>query len=196
MDLEYDFFSIDPGFTKPEKGKVLISEPFLGDVYFKRSVVLITEHNKEGSVGFVINKPVDIKMGDVMQDFPEAELLLSMGGPVGTDTIHFIHTLGKIIPNSVPVYDNLYWGGDFKVLKDFFRKGEVESGQVRFFIGYSGWAPGQLEGEINRDSWLIARLSSQNIMANRSEDTWKKALTRLGKKYKLWAGFPDNPDLN
>ena len=93
MDLDYDFFSIDPGLTKPEKGKVLISEPFLGDNYFKRSVVLITEHNKEGSVGFVINKPVKIKIGEVMNDLPGVDHNFSLGGPVASDTLHFIHTL-------------------------------------------------------------------------------------------------------
>ncbi len=196
MSLDYDFFSISPELTTPQKGKVLISEPFIGDQYFKRSVVLLTEHSKEGSVGFVLNKPVDIKVKEVIKGFPNIETVVSMGGPVGTDTIHYLHTLGEIIPGSVHVFEDLYWGGNFETVKDMLETGLISDHNIRFFVGYSGWAPKQLEQEITEDSWVITQIPPIRIMENRSSDSWKEALVQLGKKYKLWANFPDNPDLN
>lgn len=196
MSLDYDFFSISPELTTPQKGKVLISEPFIGDQYFKRSVVLLTEHSKEGSVGFVLNKPVDIKVKEVIKGFPNIETVVSMGGPVGTDTIHYLHTLGEIIPGSVHVFEDLYWGGNFETVKDMLETGLISDHKIRFFVGYSGWAPKQLEREISEDSWVITQIPPIKIMENRSSDSWKEALVHLGKKYKLWANFPDNPDLN
>ena len=196
MALDYDFFSIEPVFSKPRKGKVLISEPFLGDQYFKRSVVLLTEHNKDGTVGFVLNKPVGIKIKEVIKDFPNIESVVSLGGPVGTDTVHYLHTLGDMIPESVPVFQNIYWGGNFETVKNLLASGLIDETKIRFFVGYSGWAPKQLDNEISENSWVITQMHPKQIMENRSIDSWKKALVQLGKKYKLWANFPENPDMN
>jgi putative transcriptional regulator len=196
MSLDFDFFSISPELTTPQKGKVLISEPFLGDQYFKRSVVLLTEHGKEGTVGFVLNKPVNIKVKDVIKGFPDIETVVSMGGPVGTDTIHYLHTLGEIIPGSVHVFEDLYWGGNFETVKDMLETGLISDQNIRFFVGYSGWAPKQLDREISENSWVIAQIPTIKVMENRSTGSWKEALVQLGKKYKLWANFPDDPDLN
>ena len=113
MSLNIDFFKIKND-KKASPGRVLISEPFLSDTYFKRSVVLLTEYSEEGAVGFVLNKPVDLRVHDVIHDFPEIEAGISIGGPVNTNTVHFIHTLGELVPESVHVIDNIYWGGDLK----------------------------------------------------------------------------------
>lgn len=196
MSLDFDFFSISPELTTPQKGKVLISEPFLGDQYFKRSVVLLAEHGKEGTVGFVLNKPVNIKVKDVIKGFPDIETVVSMGGPVGTDTIHYLHTLGEIIPGSVHVFEDLYWGGNFETVKDMLETGLISDQKIRFFVGYSGWAPEQLDREISENSWVIAQIPTVKVMENRSTGSWKEALVQLGKKYKLWADFPDDPDMN
>ena len=196
MALDFDFFSIDPSHSTPAKGSVLVSEPFLGDQYFKRSVVFLTEHNEEGTVGFVLNKPVNLKVQEVIKDFPEVDSVVALGGPVATNTVHYIHTLGELIPNSVHVFETIYWGGDFEVLKNLMASGVVDETKIRFFIGYSGWAPKQLEQEIGQNSWVITRLNPTQIMENRSLGSWKEALNRLGQKYKLWTNFPEKPDLN
>ncbi len=196
MSLDYDFFSINPELAKLKKGKVLISEPYLGDQYFKRSVVFLTEYSEKGAVGFVLNKPVDIKLNDVITDFPDINGAVSVGGPVETNTIHYIHTLGDMIPNSVRVFENICWGGDFEIVKELFRSKVIDSERIRFFIGYSGWAPKQLDREISENSWLCAELSEHEIITTHTQDSWKRAVNRLGKKYKLWAQFPENPDLN
>jgi len=132
MDFNLDFFKIT-GKQVVQKGSVLISEPFLNDTYFKRSVVILTEHSKEGSIGFVLNKQVDLKVQNVIQDFPEIDTGICIGGPVNTNTIHYIHTLGDLIPESVLVKDNIYWGGSFEVLKQMIASGNVKKQQAMHF---------------------------------------------------------------
>jgi putative transcriptional regulator len=196
MGIDFDFFSIEPGDREPKQGRVLISEPFLSDSYFKRSIVFLTEHNEEGTVGFVLNKPVNIPVNEILDDFPDLETEISIGGPVGTNTVHYIHTLGNIIPKSVRVYKEIFWGGDFEVLKGLIKSGKIRKNQVRFFVGYSGWRPKQLENEIKENSWVITEMDPSIIMENRSENIWKETLKKLGRKYKLWTNFPENPGMN
>lgn len=196
MNLNYNFFEIEDKYLAPAKGKVLISEPFLRDSYFKRSIVFLTEHNKEGSVGFVLNKPVDLPVNEVIKDFPEINAGVSIGGPVGTNTVHYLHTLGDIVPNSVNVIDDIYWGGDFDFIKGLIKAEKVMGDQIRFFLGYSGWNPNQLENELSENSWLVAEIDSMDIMRINTPEIWKDILAKLGDRYKIWANFPENPGLN
>lgn len=195
MDLNIDFFKITNN-KVAEKGRILISEPFLNDSYFKRSIVFITEHSSEGSVGFVLNKQVDLKVQDVIQDFPEIDAGISIGGPVNTNTIHYIHTMGKRIPGSVQVTDKIFWGGDFDVLKDLTASGEIKKHEIRFFLGYAGWSAKQLEDELSENAWLVVELNSEIIMKAESANTWNQILEKMGDKYQVWSNFPENPGLN
>ncbi len=195
MNLDYNFFETDND-TGPAKGKILISEPFLQDNYFKRSIVLLTEYSSEGAVGFVLNKPVNLQANDVIKDFPETDALISLGGPVNTNTLHYLHTLGDIIPKSVKVVGNIYWGGDFDVIKKLVESGNIGKEQIRFFLGYSGWHEKQLEDELADNSWVVSELDPQEIMAPISKHFWKATLKRMGKKYEMWANFPENPQMN
>ena len=97
MELNIDFFHI-VNENVAKKGRVLISEPFLSDHYFRRSVVYLTEHNQEGSFGFVLNKPLEISIKEIVDDFPESDFPISVGGPVANNTVHFMHTLGEMVP--------------------------------------------------------------------------------------------------
>jgi len=195
MDLDYSFFETENNIA-PAKGKVLISEPFLQDNYFKRSIVLLTEYSPEGAVGFVLNKPVDLQANEVINDFPETDALVSIGGPVNTDTLHYLHTLGDIVPNSIKVLENIYWGGDFEVIKKLVQSGNLGKEQVRFFLGYSGWHAHQLDDELAENSWVISELDPVEIMAPVSKHFWKATLKKMGKKYEMWANFPENPQMN
>src|SRR6218665_3318782 len=95
------------------KNKILIAEPFLGDPNFERSVVLLCEHNAEGSFGFVLNQESSLRLADVVEgvyaDFP-----LYIGGPVEQNTLHFIHRLGDMVDNTVEIGNGIYWSGDFE----------------------------------------------------------------------------------
>ena len=181
MNIDIDFFEVKND-KVARSGRILISEPFLSDTYFKRSVVLLTEHTDEGSVGFVLNKPVDIGVKDILQDFPDVKSGISIGGPVNTNTVHYIHTLGKIIPESIQVTKTIYWGGDFKILKELIQAGEVKDEQIRFFLGYSGWAAKQLDNEIQDNAWLIAEIDSDAIMRGIKADFWNEVLKKMRNK--------------
>src|SRR5688500_2620422 len=100
---------------KPERGRLLISEPFLPDPNFERTVVLLCEHNEEGSFGFVLNKPSILKVSEVMEDLTEMENIVFVGGPVQQDTLHFIHR-NATLENAVEIVDRIYWGGGFENL--------------------------------------------------------------------------------
>lgn len=195
MNFDFDFFEIKND-KVAKAGRILISEPFLSDTYFKRSVVFMTEHNEEGSVGFVLNKPVEIRVKDVLKDFPDLKSGISIGGPVNTNTIHYIHTLGEKVPEAVKVTDKIYWGGDFSALKMLIETGGVSDEQIRFFLGYSGWAASQLENEIEDNAWLIAEIDTDSIMRGIRSDFWSEVLKKMQNKYQVWANFPENPGLN
>lgn len=195
MQIHYNFFQIENSLL-PQKGRILISEPFLMDNYFKRSIVLITEHSGEGTVGFVLNKPVNMKVNEIITDFPVVDAIVSLGGPVQTNTIHYVHTMGDIIPNSMKIMDNIYWGGEFDVIKGLLKSGILNSQNIRFFLGYSGWQSNQLEGELNENAWVVAEIKPEEIMSPMNKYFWNKALNRLGVKYQMWSNFPENPQMN
>jgi putative transcriptional regulator len=195
MVLDYNFFEPD-NILEPQKGRVLISEPFLQDNYFKRSIVLITEHNDQGTIGFVLNKPVDVNINEVIDSFPKIDIDILLGGPVSTNTLHYIHVLGDIIPNSVPVLGNISWGGDFEVIERLIASGNLSKGQIRFFLGYSGWSPNQLEDELAENAWVVSEMPPNEIMMPMSKHFWKKTLKRMGTKYEMWSNFPENPEMN
>ncbi len=195
MKTEPDFFKIEHENLMPEKGNLLISEPFSNDAYFKRSVVLLTLNDDEGSVGFILNKQVDISLSDLFEEDFDFKGKVSIGGPVSIDRIDFLHTLGELIPNSKHVIDNIYWGGDFNVVLKMLRSKSISEEQIRFFIGYSGWSKGQLDKEIENDFWLVTHPDTQSIMPI-DENYWKTTLKRLGRKYEVWLNIPEDPVLN
>lgn len=195
MELDFNIFKIEYNKVEPLRGRVLISEPFLQDTYFKRSLVLLTEYTSEGAVGFVLNKPLDVTINEVIEDFPEFNASVAIGGPVSTNTIHYLHTLGDIIPNSELVFGNIYWGGDFDVIKSLIATRRIHPAQIRFFLGYSGWQAGQLENELKHNSWLVTEVKPKEIM-NYSSNIWKDTMETLGEKYKIWSNFPENPGFN
>jgi putative transcriptional regulator len=196
MQTEIDLFAIMPEDKIPEKGKILISEPFLPDTFFNRSIVYLTDHSPQGSVGFILNKKLDIKLSSAIVGFEEWNENINMGGPVAPDTLHYLHNLGELIPDSVFIADNIYWGGDIDTIREMISAGKISHSQIRFFLGYSGWSAGQLERELKEDSWIIARVKSDIIMNNRGADTWKRVLRSFKNKYRIWADFPDSPDMN
>ncbi|MFB6258239.1 MAG: YqgE/AlgH family protein [Flavobacteriales bacterium] len=166
------------------------------DPNFKRSVVLLCDHNEEGSFGFVLNRTLDLRVGDFMEGLPETDAVVSFGGPVQNDALFYIHTLGERIPNSIPVMDGLFMGGDYESLQDLLQTGEADRSNLRFFVGYSGWGGGQLAGEMEANSWIVAKSDVATIMKADSEEAWGDILRSMGKQYSVLANFPDDPTLN
>jgi putative transcriptional regulator len=196
MERDIDLFAILPEDKIPEKGKILISEPFLPDTFFNRSIVYLTDHDSKGSVGFILNKKLDIKISDAVTGFEGWDENLNMGGPVAPDTLHYLHNLGPAVPKSVLVAGGIYWGGDIDVIRNMINLGTVKPEQIRFFLGYSGWSAGQLERELKENSWVIAKVRSEVIMNSRGVDSWKRLLRTFKNKYRIWADFPESPEMN
>jgi putative transcriptional regulator len=191
-----DILKIKTNNIKPAKGKILISEPFLIDYYFKRSVVLLAEHNDEGTFGLIINKPVDLVLSDVLQDFPTFDAPVFLGGPVKTDSLYFIHTLGEAIENSLEISDGLFWGGDIELVKEMIAIGKIKSKEIKFFVGYSGWVSKQLESELARNSWLVANIKAKQVMEANPDRLWKETVKKMGEDYAYWTNFPSDPAMN
>lgn len=183
-------------FTLPSAGSLLLSDPFLIDPNFKRSVVLLCEHQGNGSVGFILSRPLNLKLKDAIPEIEEFDAPLYYGGPVQTDTMHYIHNLGDQIPGSVMIADGVYWGGDFEQVKSMIANGEVSPENFRFFLGYTGWDKKQLNTELNENSWMVKRMDYSNIFQDKPEDLWKSILQGMGGKYKLISTYPEDPSLN
>jgi putative transcriptional regulator len=181
----------------PKAGDLLISEPFLQDENFVRSVVLICEHSEEGSFGLVINKPSILKLGELVEELSFLDKEVFVGGPVEQNTLHFIYFGDKLLEGSIPLGNNLWWGGDFEALQEKLKLGEFDAESVRFFLGYSGWGSGQLKEELSESTWIICtqNLDAENLEFT-PEELWKNLLKNMGGEYKVIANYPLDPRLN
>jgi len=195
MNFNLDIFRIKTNNILPKIGRVLIAEPFLPGSYFNRAIIFLADHNEEGTVGFILNKPVDFPIPDFFKEFPTYENQLFLGGPVNIESVYYIHKFGDLVPESIHIVDDLYWGGNFDRIKELVNSGAVEQDNIRFFLGYSGWSKGQLKEELEEDSWLVADIPSKFVMGDTSE-LWKEMVKKMGGKYSMWENFPENPSLN
>lgn len=181
----------------PAAGRLLISEPFMMDPNFKRSVIFLTEFSTEGAMGYVLNHASNLLLGDIIPEISYSESPLFIGGPVGNNTLHFIHRCPDKIEGGTEIWDGIYWGGDFETVKQLANTYQLNNNDIRFFIGYSGWSAGQLEAELQEDTWIVANKFSPDILFNHNEETlWKEVVVGLGSRYAHIANFPENPTLN
>jgi len=180
----------------PRKGRLLVSKPFLDDPYFKRTVILLCDHNDEGSFGFVLNKYVDLDLSDIKLNIPGVDDRLAVGGPVENKNIYYIHSYGNEMPGSVHIVDDIYMGGSFGDLKELMATPDFNPKKVRFFIGYSGWTTDQLLEELNSESWYVADCDTAIIMNSEIDDLWGEVLKTMGGDFANLANFPSDPKLN
>ncbi len=190
-----DLLSIDENWLEPQKGRILISEPFSGAEIFEKSVVLIVEHNIKGTVGFILNKPLLSTRISILGLLGQYPWSLNLGGPVETDKIFFIHSAPETISGSLEIAKGIYWGGNFNTAMKLIEDGKLSQRQIRFFAGYSGWNAGQLDSEISKKFWMVGKLSGQIIM-DTQKDIWSEAIATMGDRYKIWQNLPADPRLN
>ncbi len=194
--ISKDIFKIDSHLLNAQVGSVLLSEPFAADRYFSRSAVLLTEHNAEGSVGFVLNKPLNKTLYDVANVGRSLKIPVYLGGPVNRDRLFYVHNLGKTLPESMPIKDGLFWGGSFSKLIRMLESGKATGDNVRFFAGYSGWIAKQLEDELSNNFWLVTNPKSIAGLLHPSLEIWALSLNQIGDKYSFWTTVPKDPNLN
>lgn len=181
----------------PTKGTLLISEPFMADPNFKRTVVLITENSAEGTVGYVLNQKSDLLLKDIIAECWDANMQIFIGGPVANDTLHFVHNVPEKISGGANLGNGLFWGGDFEELKSQINSYNITEEDVKFFIGYSGWSKDQLTSELEMNAWIVSdRVDSAMVLDDSDIDIWKEAVLNMGVKYAHITNFPQDPTLN
>ncbi len=177
-------------------GILLISDPFLKDPNFVRTVVLLCEHQDEGSFGFVLNKTFDQELGDLVKNAEGIRFPVYDGGPVQKDTLHFLHQCPALIPGGIEVVDGIYWGGDFEDVLVLLKENKLGKNDIRFFLGYSGWSEGQLSGELKGKSWITREANKPLVFNLNTHQIWKAALKDLGGEYSQMINYPIDPQLN
>ena len=173
-------FEYDKNLPEPQRGDFLLSEPFLNDPNFERTVILVCEHNDEGTFGLVLNKLSDLQLNDVLEEEFIFPAYLNIGGPVEQNTLHFVHRLGNVIEGSIQLNGNLYWSGDFEQVKFLMNSGLIKAEDIQFYLGYSGWASGQLREEMDSQSWFVRKgATSKEIFDLESDILWKSILREI-----------------
>lgn len=182
---------------QPKKGHLLIAEPsIIGDISFNRSVILLADHTLEGSIGFILNKPLEYTLTDLVPD-TLAEFMVYNGGPVEQDNLYFIHKVPDLIPQSIEISLGIYWGGDFDIALSMINLGKIIASDIRFFLGYSGWEPEQLEKELHSNSWVVTEnIYKKSLIGKKDDAFWKEKMVELGGDYSIWSNAPENPSFN
>lgn len=178
-------------------GTLLISAPMMQDPNFRRSVVLLCERNEEeGAFGLILNRELDVQLGDVLDGYMTYNPPLYLGGPVQRETLHYLHTRPDEIPGGIPLPGSVTWGGNFETVQDLVKRGDASPDSLRFFLGYAGWGPGQLQGEIDEEAWIPTSSTAELIFEVDPDQLWRTVLRRMGGEYAVLANFPDNPRMN
>lgn len=182
-------------------GSFLISKPFLGDENFERSVVLLCRDSaSEGTLGVIVNRPMPAKLGEVLPG-PGAQvpwiasLPLFYGGPVATDRVHVLHRV-PALSGAVPIGGGVSWGGDFSSLLELLFQKELSAADVRLYVGYSGWSPGQLAEERQRGSWITHPSQPDEVFAPNPTELWQRLLRAKGGRFTALSNYPRDPRSN
>ncbi len=183
-----------------EPGSVLAAAPDMLDPNFMHSVVLVCRHSVEGAYGFVINRPAAVALDVLAPDHPvlgKRPLPVFTGGPVGLDTLQFLHRAGDAIPGGIEIGTGLFLGGDVDALGRYLdRHAELATKSVRLLVGYSGWGAGQLENELASGAWLPAALENDWVFGEGTQAVWRSVLRSLGGDASSLADLPPDPSWN
>jgi putative transcriptional regulator len=190
------------------KGSLLIAAPGLADPNFARAVVFIAEHNEEGALGLVLNRPAATKVSDLwaaISEEPSAtDAQAFVGGPVQKNAVLFLHGHPDLNPVGEQIIPGVYLASEVEILEQLLVRdssaGEEDDSpspsQFLVFCGYSGWGAGQLEGEMESGGWLTCSTSAQQLFHSAPEELWSTTLSSLGGVYEFFSLMPPDPDMN
>lgn len=198
MELNEFIFKGDPEAT-PHMGSLLLSEPMLDDKYFSRSAILVLDEPADGGhFGLILNKPTEMTLKDLLPEWEEGRKIpIYCGGPVDLQRMFLLHTLGEVLGSATEILPGIYVGADLDKIIDYVDSGGEVDGKIRFFLGYCGWSPGQLAGEIAGKSWAVNALpQSQNLLKDEGIRYWSREVKDLGEDYRGWLVVPPDPSLN
>lgn len=181
---------------KSTKGKTLISDPFLMGPVFERAVIYMVNHTNDGAMGFILNQPTDVVVGQAVQNLPNCKFPIYYGGPVDDNILFFLHTKADLIPNSIEVVKGIYWGGEFETIGRLIDEGTLSQEDIKFFVGYSGWGELQLEEEFKKDSWLTGKITTKELFKQHDANLWNNELEKSKTDYSFLSKFAHTPSLN
>jgi putative transcriptional regulator len=175
------------------RGQLLIAAPVLAD-FFRRTVVLVVEHSEEGAMGVVLNRPSEVEVADAVP--PLAELVepgevVWVGGPVSPNSAVVLAEFDDAADAATGVVGDV---GVLALEEDL--EGAPARRRTRIFAGYAGWAPGQLEGELEHEGWIVEPAVPEDAFCGEELDLWSSVLARKGGTYALLARMPTDPSVN
>lgn len=184
---------------EPRNGLLLVSEPSLDEPHFNHSIVMLIDYGRnEDSLGIVINRSTPFTLDKAIDGVnPNIHIPIFAGGPVGLDRLIYLHTLGPAFHDTKEISPGLFLGGDLNEVLDYVNSGYETEGIIRFFIGYSGWSAGQLDGEINNGSWAVANpIQPRQLLSLSDNSLWHEVVRSMGNEFKDWRYSPQYPNLN
>lgn len=189
---------MDPiAYSQIQKGTLLISTPEIDSGLFFRGVVLVCEHNVNGSFGLLINKPLDLELPEEIinvDQLANPHVGIRAGGPVQTNQMMLLHSSDKIDNQTLKICDGVYLGGDLPFLQEAVSN---DSGPfIHLCFGYTGWGTGQLEREFLDGHWFLHPASAKNIFETPSDKLWQSLLREMGGKYTTYSMIPEDLSLN
>lgn len=178
------------------KGRLLVASPSLVDENFNRAVVLVLEHNEEGSLGLVLNRPSGLAATEALPErisslLPEGEEIYK-GGPVQREAVIVLADFVDAEKAASIAFDTVGIVDPDGALEDL----SLHVRTARAFGGYAGWGAGQLEREIEEDAWIDAVGQVEDVFTAEPTELWSRVLERKGGTYRLVARMPDDPSLN
>ncbi len=180
------------------KGIFLVAAPSLREPNFRQTVVLLCEHGKEGALGVVVNRPMGMLLAEALPHIPVLEgqhHVLFSGGPVQPNQVLLLYQLVERPDDTHHVFDGVYLGGDVQMVERLLTQ-PLDRESFRAYMGYSGWAPGQLENEMKTGSWLLVPADPSVVFKKEPEQIWPDILRSLGGRYSFYAEMPFDPTLN
>lgn len=178
------------------RGRLLVATPAIESGPFLRSVVFVLDHDADGALGVIVNRPLDSDVDDVLPDWAglvNAPVCLFDGGPVAMDSAL---ALG-VIANQLPPLGWRQMAGRVGLVDlDGPLPGTGELAGLRVFAGYAGWAPDQLEAELAEGAWLVVDAHDNDLMSPQPEALWREVLRRQEGDLRFWTTFPDDPSAN
>jgi putative transcriptional regulator len=175
------------------QGKLLVSSPSLIDPNFRKTVVLIAHHDEEGALGLVLSRPSDVAAVEavpVLDGLPGADDPVLVGGPVQPEAFMVLAEFEDVDEAAAPIIDGLgFMPADAE-------PGDLAIKRLRLFAGYSGWGSGQLEDELEDDSWIVVDAAADDAFADDPDVLWRTVLQRKGGAFSLMENMPFDPGLN
>lgn len=199
--IDVKFFKAPSQQPAPAKGSILVANPFLVEKWFDRSVIELVDYTPaDGAMGVVMNLAIESTLQQLVDGVTiDRDIHVYCGGPLSQDRLYFLHTVGpEVIPGGGQVREGLWLGGDFEAALNYVNSGYPLDGMLRFFVGYSGWAKGQLEDEIEQGTWAVddSSRATRDLLIGYGESYWHGIVRSLGPDYRSWLMVPHDSHKN